>query len=155
MVHLITINRFNRSGVWICNRHIVRFKWKLWRVNLNINIINVIIIESPHDSWKHRNVFGRRGPGFRVRYWRFNVTLSWWLIWFITMKGVGFIHISSNNRWEEFRSTHDSWIVLVSNTSTEFTNNLLSHSEICNNWLVRCCIIVGGRWRTKMMRALT
>ena len=48
----------------------------------------------------------------------------------------------------------DAGISLVSNTSTEFANNFLFRTEICNNWIETCYIIVDGIRRTKIMRAL-
>ena len=59
MFHFIVINWFICSGVWIWNRFRVRFNWKLWRVDLNITIINLIIITSHCDSWNHRTGFWR------------------------------------------------------------------------------------------------
>ena len=47
MVHFIIIKWFDQSGLWIWNRLIVRFKWKLWRANLNITIINGMMINPP------------------------------------------------------------------------------------------------------------
>ena len=58
MVHFIIINWFDRSGFWIWNRFIVRFNWKLLRLNLNITIINGMMIKYPHDSWNHRIFWG-------------------------------------------------------------------------------------------------
>ena len=37
----------------------------------------------------------------------------------------------------------DSGIILVSNPSISFVNNLLSNSESYNNWLESLCIVVG------------
>ena len=71
------------------------------------------------------------------------------------MKGVALIHISSNNWWDYFRARDDSGISLVSNPSTEFADTLLSHADICNNWLVDFYIIVDENLGTKMTRALT
>ena len=154
MVHFITTNLFNWSGVWIWNRFRVIFKWKQWRVNLNITIINGMMIKYPHYSWNHRDGFGRRRHGFEVSCWRFAVPLSWWISWFIAIKGVEMVHISSKNWRKEFMATDDAGIILMLNYSTEFTNNLLLKSESCNNWLESCCINVGVNWRTKMMRAM-
>ena len=133
MVHLTITNWFNRSGVWTWNIFGVIFKWKIWRVNINITIINCMMNKSPHDIWNHRTGFGRRGPGFEVRFWRLDVSLSWWISWFITMKSVELVHIYSKNWWEEVRATDDAGISLVSNYLTEFTNNILSNVGICNN----------------------
>ena len=155
MVHLNIIYWFNRSGVWIWNRFRVKFNWKLWRVNLNITIINEMIIKSPHDSWNNSNGFERRCTGFEVIFWMLAVTLSWRFIWCFTMKGVELIYLSSKTWWEKFSATDDSGIIFVSNTSTEFANTLLSHLCSCKNWMERWCIIVDGRWRTAMMRDLT
>ena len=154
MVHSIIIYWFDRSGVYICNRFRVRFKRKLLRVKLNITIINGMVIKSHHDSWNHRNSFGRRGTGFEVRFWRLDVPLSWWLSWFITIKGVELVRISSNNWWEEVRATDNSGISLVSNSSKYFANNLLSNVKICNKWLESLCIFVRGIWGNKIMIAL-
>ena len=113
------------------------------------------MIKSTHDSWNHITGFGRRGPGFEVSFWRLAVPLYWWLSCLITMKDVELINISYKTWWEELRYTYDSGISLVSNTSTEFANTLLSHAEICNKRLKICCINVGGRWRAEMMITLT
>ena len=99
MVHFIIINWFDCSDVCIRNRFRVIFNWKLWRVNLNITIINGAMIKSPHGSWNHRAGFGRRGPGFEVIFWRLAVPLSWSFICFFTMKGVELIHLYSNTLW--------------------------------------------------------
>ena len=82
-------------------------------------------------------------------------TISWWFIWFINMKGVEVIHLSSKTWWEEFWTTDDAGISFVSNYSTEFANTLLSHVESWNNCLQICFIIVDGRWRYEIMRAMT
>ena len=154
MVHFITINWFNWSGFCICNKFRVKLNWKLWMVNLNITIINGTMIKSTHDNWNHRAGDGRRGYEFEVIFWRLNVQLYWWFIWFFIMKGVELIHLYHKTWWEEVRSTDDSGIRLVSNPSTEFANNILYHADICNNWMYIWCIIVDGIWRIKMMRAL-
>ena len=151
MVHFIILNLLDRGGVLIWNRFRGRFSWKLWRANLNIIIINGMVITSTHDRWNHRAGFGRRGTGFEVSFWILAVSLSWWLIWFFTMKGVELIHLYSTTQWEEFRATDDSGISLVSNPSIAFTNSLLSHMESCNISLERCYIIFDEIWRTKMM----
>ena len=155
MVHFIITNWFNWSGVWIWNWFRVKFNWELWRVNLNITIINGIIIKSTQDSWNNRTGFGGRGPGFEVICWRLAVPIYWWFIWFFTIKGVELICLSSKNWWEELRDTDDACISLVSNISTWSANTILSHVESCNNCLDRCCIIVDGIWRNKMMIAMT
>ena len=155
MAHFITINWFNWIGVLIWNRFRVRLNWKIWRVKININIIKGMMIKYPHDSWNHRSGVGRRGSGFEVILWRLNVTLSWSLIYLLSMKGFELIHLSSKIWWKEFRSTYYSGIRLVSNPSTVFANTILSHTEIWNNWLERWCIIVDGRRRTEMMIELT
>ena len=155
MVYLIIINWFYRSFICIYNRSIVRFNWKIWRVNLNITIINGTIIKSTHDSWNHRTGFGRRITVFEVSCWRLAVPLSWWISWFLTMKGVELINIYSKTWLEESRATDDSGISLVYNSSTQFTNNLLSHAESCNNCLESCCKIVDGIRRNKITREMT
>ena len=99
MVHLIIINWFDRSGVWICNRFRVRFNWKIWRMNLNITIINGIMIKFPYDSWNHRTGFWRIGPGFEVICWRLDVPLYWWFICFFNMKSVDLIRLYYNIWW--------------------------------------------------------
>ena len=86
MVHLIIINLFDRSGVWIWNRFRVIFNCKLLRLNLNITIINFMTINFSHDSWNYRDDFGRRCTEFEVSFWSLDVPLYWWLIWFFTMK---------------------------------------------------------------------
>ena len=155
MVHFIILNLLDRGGVLIWNRFRGRFSWKLWRANLNIIIINGMVITSTHDRWNHRAGFGRRGTGFEVSFWILAVSLSWWLIWFFTMKGVELIHLYSTTQWEEFRATDDSGTSLVSNPSTEFKHSLLYHAKSCNIWLEICCIIVDGIRRKKIMIALT
>ena len=112
------------------------------------------MIKSNHDNRKHRNGFGRRGPVFEVKCWRLAVTISWCISWFITTKGFELIQISSKNWWEEVMATDDEEISLVPNYFAEFPNSLLHNAEIRNNFLERCCIIFGGRRRTKTMRAL-
>ena len=155
MVYFIIIDWFNRSGVWIWNWFRVRINWKLWSGNFNITNINGMMINSPHDSWNHKVGFGRRGTGFEVSCRRLAVPFSWWLIWFITMKCIELIHISHKTWWEEFWTTDDAGIRFVSNYSTAFTNALLYHAEIYNNWLGSWCLIVDGIWRSEIMRALT
>ena len=148
MIHFIIIFWSNQSGVWIWNWFIVKFNCKIWSVDFDITIINDIMINSPHDSWNNRAGVGSRGPGFEVRCYRLASPLSPWFVWFITMKGVELIRVSSKTWWGEFRDMDDSGINFLSNYSTTFENNLLYHAEICNNWLYWCCIIVDGRWRT-------
>ena len=155
MVHSIIINSFNNSGVYIWNIFRVKFNWKIWRVNLNITIINDMTIKSPHDSWNHRASVRNRGPGFEVICWRLAVPLSWGFIWLFTIKGVELIHLSYKTWWEEFRAIEDEGISLVYNPSTVFAINHLYNAESCNNWLYILFIIVDGRRRTKMMKALT
>ena len=95
MDHLIIVNWFDRSGFWIYNIFRVRFNWKLWRVNLNITIINGMMIKFLCGIWNNRTGFGRIGRGFEVSWFRLAVPLYWWLIWFFTMKFVELIHPSS------------------------------------------------------------
>ena len=95
------------------------------------------------------------GTGFEVSWRRLAALISWWLSWFITTNGVELVHIYFKNWWEEVWATDDAFISLVSNSSTAFANIILSNAESCSNWLESFCIIVGGRWRTKMMRSLT
>ena len=59
------------------------------------------------------------------------------------MKGVQLVHISSKTFWEEVRSTDDTGISLVSNTSTAFANSLMLNLESYNNCLESFWIIVG------------
>ena len=155
MVHFIIINWFNWSSVWIWNIFIVKFNWKQLRVNLNTTMINGMMINYPYDSWNHRGGVGSRGPGFEVSWLRLAVPLYWWFIWSFTMKGFEVIHIYYNTWWDEFRGTDDAGIGLVSNPSTSFKNNLLSHVERYNKWLEIFFIIIDGGWRNKMMRAPT
>ena len=145
MVNLIIINWFDSSGVWICNRFRDIFNWKLWRVNLNITIINGTMINYPHDSWNHRNFFGRRGNRFELRWWRLDVPLSLCISWFFAMKDVGLIRLFFKTWRGKIMSTDDAGIILVSNPSTYFANALLYHAESCNNWLDIWCIIVDER----------
>ena len=152
MVHFTIIHWFIRSGVWICNWFIVKFNWKIWSVDLNITIINGMMIKSPHDSLNHRASVGSRGPGFEVSCYRLAVLLSWWFIWFIPMKGVELIHISSKTWWEEFWTMDDSGIRFVSNTSLSFLNNFRYHAKIFNNWPEGFYISVGGIFRTTILR---
>ena len=154
MFHIITINFFEQSDVWIWNRFRVRFKCKLWRVNLIVAIINIMMIKYPNDSWKQRPSFGRIDPWFEVIFCRLDVPLSWWLSCLITMKRVELVHLSSKTWWEEVRATDGSYLSLVSNSSTAFANNIMFNEGSWNNWLYCCCINIGGRQRTKIMRAL-
>ena len=133
MIHLIIINWFNRSGAWIWNWFRARINWKISRVNLNITIINGMMINYPHDSWNHRVGFGGRGPGFELSCLSLAVPLSWWFIWFITMKCIKLINLYPKTWWEGFWTTDDACIRFVSNYSTAFTNTLLSRADICNN----------------------
>ena len=71
------------------------------------------------------------------------------------MKGVELFHISSKNFWEEVRATVNEVIILMYNSSTSFTNSLLSNVEISNNGMISYRIIVGGRWRNNTTRAPT
>ena len=146
MVHLIIINWFDWSSVWIWNIFRVGLKWKLWRVNLNITITNGIIIKSSHDIWNHRAGFVSRGPGFEVSCWSLTVPLYWWISWLITTKGIGLVHIYSKTWWKEVRPADNSESIHVYNPSTEFVNNLLPNAEIWHNWLESCDIIVDRRW---------
>ena len=73
IIHFTVINLFNQSGVWIWKWFRVRLTWKLWSVNFNINVINGMMIKSPHDRWNHRVDFGSRGPGFEVSLQRLAV----------------------------------------------------------------------------------
>ena len=155
MLHFIIINLFGWSCVYIWNRFRVRLNWKILRLNLNITIINNMMINSPYGSWNHRTGFGKRGPGFKVSWCRLYFPLSWCISWFITMKCVKFIHIYSKTWWGSFKSTDDSGIILVSNSSTAFANTLLYHAGRFNNWLDSLCIIVSERWRNKIIRSLT
>ena len=155
MIYFIIINWFNWISVWICKWVIVRLNWNFWSGNFNINIINGMMIKFPHDIWNHRVGSGRRGTGFEVSFRRLAVPLSWWLLWFVTMEGIALIHLSPKTWWEEFWITDYAFISFISNSSTAFTNNFLSHAEICNNWLESCCIIFAGRRMAEMMRALT
>ena len=93
MLHFIIINWFNRNGVWIWNRFRVIFNWKLWRVNLNITIINGMMIKYHHDSWNHTTGFVSKGTVFEGIWRRLDVTLSCCLSLLITTKVVEFIHI--------------------------------------------------------------
>ena len=143
------------SDLRIWNRVRGGFKFILWRVNLNIKIINYMMIKSPHGRWNHSTSFGRRVTVFEVNFWMLDVPLYWCISWFVTMKGVELVQISSNTWWEEVRTTDYASISLVSNSSTSFANSLLSNAEICNKCLGGFCIIVGERWRTKTMKVLT
>ena len=113
------------------------------------------LIKSHCDSWNPITGFGGRGPGFEVSFWRLDVLLSWCLSCLITMMGVESVHIYSKTWWGQFRVMDDAGIILVSDSSTELSNTLLSHAESLNNWLGSFCIIFGGRLRTKMTIALT
>ena len=124
------------------------------RWHLELDQVNDMMINFPHCIWNYRAGVGNKGPGFEVIWWRLDVQISWRLIWFFTMKGVELINLSSKTWREEFIVLDNSCISLVFNTSTEFTNILLSHAKICKNWLGICCFIADGIWRTKMSRAL-
>ena len=155
MIHFIIINWFNRGCVYIWKWFRVKFKWKIWSVNFHITIINGMIIKSPHDSLNHRDGVVRIVPGFEVSCCRLVAPLSWWFIWFMSMKAVELINIYYNTWWEEFFTTYDVGISFVSNSSTAFVNTLLYCAYICNKWMGRWCIIFYWRWRDEMMRALT
>ena len=118
MLHFIIINWFNHSGVQIWNRFRGRFKWIVLRMNLNITIINGTMIKSTHDNRKHRTRFERRCMVFEVNCYKLAIPLSWFISWFITMKGVELFNIYSKTWWEEVRSTDDAGIRIVSNSST-------------------------------------
>ena len=154
MVHWIIIIWLNRIGVWIWNLFRVKFNWKIWGVNFNITIINGMMIKSSRDSWNHRAGFGRKGYGFEVSCWMFSSQLSWRLIWFFTITFVEIIRLSYQTWWEGFWATDDAGISPVSNSSTAFSNTLLSRTESCNNCMEKWCIIVDGIWRTEMMIAM-
>ena len=94
-----------------------------------------MIIKSPHDSLNHRVGFGRRGPRFEVSCWMLSVPLSWWFVWFVTMRCIKLIHIFPKIWWEEFWTTGDAGIGFVFNSSTAFTNTLLSCVDSFNNCL--------------------
>ena len=81
--------------------------------------------------------------GFEVNFWRLDITLYWCISWFITIKDVELVQISSKTWWEEVRATDDAGIILVSNPSIEFENSHMSNAESCNYWLETLCIIVG------------
>ena len=100
-----------------------------------------MLIDYPHDSQKHRTVFGRRGPVFEVNLWKWDAPLSWWISWLITMKGIELVHLYSNNGREEFRSMYDAFMRIMSNYFKEFTDNLLLNVESCNKYIYSCCII--------------
>ena len=87
-----------------------------------------MMIKYPHYIPNHSTGFGRRGPIFEFNFWRLSVPLYWWISWFITMKGVELVHISSKTWREEFRPMDGSGIILVSNYSTVIANNLLSNA---------------------------
>ena len=60
------------------------------------------------------------------------------------MNDIELIHPYSKTWWEEFWATDYEGIRLVSNPSTAFANNIMSHAEIFNKWLEGYCIIVDG-----------
>ena len=155
MVHFIIINWFDWSGIWIWNWCIVRLNCKLSSGNFNITIIYGTMINFTHDSWNHRVGYGRRGPVFEVSFWRLAVPFYWCLFWFVIINCIELIHISPKTWWELFWTTDDACISFVSNSSTSFTNTLFSRAEIWNKWMDSFCVIVAGRWRTKIIRALT
>ena len=99
-------------------------------MNLNITIINGMMIKYPHDSQNYRAGFGRRGLGFEVNFCMLTNPLYWWISWFITMKVIELVHVSSKNWWEEVRDTDDAGISLVSNYSISFSNSILLNTEI-------------------------
>ena len=149
------INWFEWSGILIWYRVRGRLQWIFLRVNLNITIIKGMMIKSPHDRQNNRTGFGRRCIRFEVNWWRLAVTISWWLSWFIATNCVELVHISHKTGWEEVRDTDYTGISLVYNSSTEFSNNLLSNAENRNDWLESCCIIFSGIQNTKRTRAPT
>ena len=92
-------------------------------MNLNITVTNVMMSKYTYYSKNHWTGFGRRGEVFEVNYWSLDVPLSWWISWFVTMKVVGLVSLSSKTGWEEFRSMDDASNILVSNYSTIFLIN--------------------------------
>ena len=112
-----------------------RFKWILWRGNFNNTIINGIMIEYLHDRQNHRAGFGKRDPVFEVKLCMFDIPIYWCISCLITVKGTELFNLSSDSWWEKVRSTHDSGIVLVSNSTAAFANNHLSILESFNNRL--------------------
>ena len=61
------------------------------------------------------------------------------------MKGAEFVHISSNNLGGEVSNTDDTVIILVSNSSTLLSNDILSNAYSCNKCLESLCIIDFGK----------
>ena len=155
VVHFIIINLFIHSVIWVWN--IVRgiFQGVLLRINLYITIINCMVIMFHHDIWNFRTGIGITGAVFEVHFWWMDVPLSWRFIWLIPTKGIGLIHVSTSTRWERFRTTYYALVGLVSNYSIEFSNSLLSNTNIGNEWLERLCIIFRWRWSNKRVRYLT
>ena len=134
MVHLIIINRFNWSVTWVWNTLIG---------------INSMMTKYPHDSWNKMNSIGIRGEWSEVSCWRLAVTLYWWSSQFINMECSELIHIYPKTRKDKFMTTNDTRVSLVSNYYIEFTDNILSKTENCNEWMDRWCIIVVGIWINK------
>ena len=85
MIHLIIINLFNWSGVWIWNWVIVWINWNVWSGNFNTTIIYGMMIKFTHYIWNNRVGSGRRGPGFEVSCRRLSVLFYWRFFWFVTM----------------------------------------------------------------------
>ena len=108
-------------------------------------------IKPPQDIQKQSNCFVRRVPGFEVNCRKLAIPLSWWLSWFITMKGIELINLYSKTVWNYFRSADDSGIIIVSNYSTETTNNLLSNVDSCTECTESYCINVFGIRSKQMM----
>ena len=155
MNHIIIINWFNWSGILIWNWVIGRLNWNVWNGNFIITIIYVMMIKFTHDSWNNRVGSGRRRPEFEVSCRRLAVPLSSCFFCFVTMECIEPIHLSPKTWWEELWTTDGACIRFVYNSSTELTNNFLSHAENYNTWLESFCIIVAVRWRAETMRVLT
>ena len=100
MVHFIIINWFDQSGVGIWNRFRVTLIWKIWRVNLNITIINGMMIKPPMIAETKGLVWGEEilylkwaGGGWLFHYLGGSVGESpWralnWLIFILILGGI-------------------------------------------------------------------
>ena len=65
-----------------------RFKWILWRVTVNITIINGMMLKYPHGIQNHSSGLGGRDTVSKVKLCRLAIPIYLWLGFFINMKCV-------------------------------------------------------------------
>ena len=100
MFHFIIIDCFDWGVIWVWKRVRGVFQWIILIINLYITIINIIMIESPHDNQNHGNGIGIRYAWFEVNCWRLAAPLSWWFSFFVIMNFIEFVHLSHKTDWE-------------------------------------------------------